>query len=327
MSNLHFEPDSVRAAACDRAMHLGLAESLRHLCERSVGKIAFDLPVVTALIRTIEAGNRLPPLAFALYYDLVPELLAGNESKAGALFAELGRQRPIGEPLRVLGLDDPAMQDRADRYLHFMSDDEALPIEFLPPSAELVATFRSRFADAIKLLEVAAPELLAELRAIISEIILVVAPPEAKVQFDGGSAYRLWGALFTNADRCKTRVDVVEILAHEGGHSLVFGLCTEEAPVLNREDELFCSPLRPEPRPMEGVYHATFVSARMHWAMSRLIESGLLTEEEYGLATKAREDDRINFESGYQTVAAHARLSPTGKRAIEAAYGYMHAAG
>ena len=308
-------------------MHMGLAESLRHLCERSDGKIAFDLPAMTALIRTIEAGSRLPPLAFALYYDLVPDLLAGNEAKAGALFAELGRQRPIVEPLSVLSLDEPAMQDRAERYLRFMSDDEAVPIEFVPPSAELVATFRSRFADAIKLLAVAAPALLAELRAIISEIILVVAPPGAKIQFDGGSAYRLWGALFSNADRCKTRFDVVEALAHEGGHSMVFGLCTEEAPVLNPEQELFPSPLRPEPRPMEGVYHATFVSARMHWAMSRLIESGLLTDEEYSLAARARDDDRANFESGYETVAAHARLSPTGRQAIDAAYGYMCTAG
>ncbi|HEX6118826.1 MAG TPA: HEXXH motif-containing putative peptide modification protein, partial [Dongiaceae bacterium] len=277
------------------------------------------MPAVTALIRTIEAGHRLPPLAFALYYDLVPELLAGNEAKAGALFAELGRQMPIGAPLRILSLDDPAMHDRAERYLRYMSDGEAAPIEFIAPPAKLAAAFRSQFADAIRLIDKAAPALLGELRAIVSEIILVVAPPEAKIQFDGGSAYRLWGALFTNADRCKTRIDVVEILAHEGGHSLVFGLCTEEAPVLNPEDELFPSPLRPEPRPMEGVYHATFVSARMHWAMSRLIESGLLTEEEYGLAAKARDDDRANFESGYQTVAAHARLSDTGRRAIEAA--------
>jgi HEXXH motif-containing protein len=308
-------------------MHLGLAESLRHLSERSAGKVDFDLPALTALIHTIEAGHRLPPLAFALYYDLVPELLAGNEETARALFAELAKQGPIGEPLQILGLDDPAMQDRAERYLRFMSDDEATPIEFVAPSREQVTAFKSQFASAVKLLDMAAPALLAELRAIVSEIILVVAPPEAKIQFDGGSAYRLWGALFTNADRCKTRVDVVEILAHEGGHSLVFGLCTEEAPVLNPEDELFPSPLRPEPRPMEGVYHATFVSARMHWAMSRLIESGLLTEEEHGLAVKARDDDRANFESGYQTVAAHARLSPTGRRAIEAASGYMRAAG
>ena len=77
---------------------------------------------------------------------------------------------------------------------------------------------------------------------------------------------------------------------------------------------------------MDGVYHATFVSARMHWAMSRLIASGLLTEEELALAIKARDDDKRNFEKGYDTVAAHARLTNTGRLALNAALDYMRSA-
>ena len=77
---------------------------------------------------------------------------------------------------------------------------------------------------------------------------------------------------------------------------------------------------------MDGVYHAAFVSARMHWAMSRLIESGLLTDEEQALAIKARDADRRNFEKGYETVAAHAQLTRTGRLAIHAAHDYMMAA-
>ena len=59
------------------------------------------------------------------------------------------------------------------------------------------------------LLEQAAPELLAELKALISELILVVGPKDAKVHFDGGSSYQLWGALFLNAVRHTTRIDVM----------------------------------------------------------------------------------------------------------------------
>jgi hypothetical protein len=79
-------------------------------------------------------------------------------------------------------------------------------------------------------------------------------------------------------------------------------------------------------RPMYGVYHATFVSARMHWAMSRLIASGLLAEEELALAVKARDDDRHNFQKGYDTVAAHARLTNAGRMALDAAVAYMRSA-
>ena len=74
---------------------------------------------------------------------------------------------------------------------------------------------------------------------------------------------------------------------------------------------------------MDGVYHAAFVSARMHWAMSRLIASGLLSDEEMALAVTARDDDRRNFEKGYATVSAHGQLTRTGRLALDAARTYM----
>ena len=54
-----------------------------------------------------------------------------------------------------------------------------------------------------------------------------------------------------------------------------------------------------------------------------LIASGLLTEEERILAIKARDDDQRNFEKGYDTVAAHGRLTETGRIALDAARAYM----
>jgi hypothetical protein len=323
IDGFQFQPDAVHAARCDRAMHAGLADSLRQICDASDGKVAFDRPAVERLIGEIEAGHRLPPNAFALYYELVPALLEGRLEAAATLFTELARERPIEAPFRVMALGEPALADRAERYLRFMNDDTDYKFEFLPPSAEDLAAFRGQFGSVMDLLQRAAPEFLAELKALISELILVVGPKNAKVHFDGGSSYQLWGALFLNAVRHTTRMDVIDSLAHESAHSRLFGLCTEEAPVRNADDELHPSPLRAEKRPMDGVYHATFVSARMHWAMSRLIASGLLTEDELALAVRARDDDRRNFEKGYGTVAAHARLTDTGRQALDAAVAYM----
>lgn len=326
IDQFHFSPDAGHAARCDRAMHAGLADSLRQICEASDGEVEFDRAAVERLVREIEAGRRLPPNAFAIYYELVPALLEGRLDEARALFVELARQRPIEAPFRMLALGEPAMADRERRYLRLMNDDMAHTYEFLPPSAEDLAAFRRQFASVMDLLQQTVPEFVAELKALISELILVVGPKRAKVHFDGGSSYQLWGALFLNAVRHTTRIDVIDSLAHESAHSRLFGLCTEEAPVANPDDELHPSPLRAEKRPMDGVYHATFVSARMHWAMSRLIASGLLSEEELALAIKARDDDKRNFEKGYDTVAAHARLTNTGRIAIDAAVAYMRTA-
>ncbi|MGH6893149.1 MAG: aKG-HExxH-type peptide beta-hydroxylase [Dongiaceae bacterium] len=325
IEQFRFTPEAGHAARCDRAMHRGLADSLRRICEASEGKVTFDRAVIERLIGEIESGHRLAPNAFALYYELVPALLEGRLDAAHDLFAELARQRPIEAAFRMLALGEPALADRAERYLRFMNGDTAYKYVFLPPSPEDLAAFKRQFASVMELLQQAAPEFVAELKALISELVLVVGPNDAKVHFDGGSSYQLWGALFLNAVRHKTRIDVIDSLAHESAHSRLFGLCTEEAPVTNADDELHPSPLRPEPRPMDGVYHATFVSARMHWAMSRLIASGLVTEEERSIAVKARDDDRRNFERGYDTVAAHARLTNTGRLALDAARDYMSA--
>jgi len=288
--------------------------------------VTFDPAALAGVVRAIEQGRRFPPSTFALYYELVPALMRDDNDLAAALFHALARERPIDAPLLVLGLDHPALAGRKGRYLRFMNADDPDTFEFLPPTAEQVRAFIGHFNDACALLEQAMPELLSEMRAIISEIILVTGSKDAKMVFDGGSSYRLWGALFLNADRGSTRVGLVEALAHETGHSVLFGLSTEEAHVLNPDDERFPSPLRMEGRPMDGVFHATYVSARMHWALSRLIESGLLTEEEHALAIRAREEDRHNFEQGYETVAAHARLTGIGRRTLEEARAYMSAA-
>jgi len=323
IEDFQFIPDAGHAARCDRAMHAGLADSLRQICDASEGKVPFDRAAIERMIGTIESGRRLSPHAFAIYYDLVPALINDRLDDARALFAELARERPVEASFQTLALGEAALADRAGRYLRFMNGDLTYKYVFLPPSAEDVAAFNRHFASVMDLLQRAAPELVAELKVLIAELILVVGPKDARVHFDGGSSYQLWGALFLNAVRHTTRIDVIDALAHESAHSRLFGLCTEEAAVMNPDEELHPSPLRPEPRPMDGVYHAAFVSARMHWAMSRLIASGLLTEEEHALAIAARDTDRRNFEKGYETVAAHGQLTRTGRLAIDAAHAYM----
>lgn len=307
-------------------MHDGLATSLVHIREQCAGTVPLDESALRRIIDDIGLGRRFPPSTFALYYDLVSALLRGETETVAAVLDALGRERPIDAPFTVLSLDDPALARRLERYLRFMNADEGGKFDFLPPTLDDIRHFRVQFDRACVLLMQTMPELLEEIRAIISEIIVVAGPKDAARRFDGGSCYSLWGALFVNAERSRTRVELVEALAHESGHSVLFGLTTEEATVLNPDDERFPSPLRVDNRPMDGVFHATYVSARMHWTMSRLIESGALGEEELALAVKARDEDRRNFEYGYATVAAHARLTATGQAAIDSALAYMKSA-
>ena len=76
-----------------------------------------------------------------------------------------------------------------------------------------------------------------------------------------------------------TVLDTAQALAHESGHNLLFGFCASESLVENADEELFASPLRADPRPMDGVFHATYVVARMHQTLTRLLEANVLDDE------------------------------------------------
>jgi HEXXH motif-containing protein len=170
------------------------------------------------------------------------------------------------------------------------------------------------------------PELAGEFRGLVSEILLAKGgSADGLSEFDGGSSFMLWGALFINPSRPKTVVEMVETLAHESAHSLLFGLSIDDPLVENPDGERFKSPLRDDPRPMDGIYHATFVSARMHYAMARLADSGILTADQQAAAREAMESDRRAFRDGLATVEAHGRLTARGMAIMAGARDYMAA--
>ncbi len=325
-----FAPDGRRARALDHAMHRALAESLMHIVERCRGTIDIDEAALLRIADGLRSGARHLPPTFGLYYEAAGALLDGRNDDAERLLAALARERPIDpvrDELRVLALGEPALAAHTERYQRMMESDPTSPFPFLPPPPDTAAAFRARFQRGFALLERAAPELASEVRAIVSEVILAVGTPMGGYTFDGGSSYQLWGGLFLNAESHETDVAIVELVAHESAHSLLFGFTIDELLVENPADELFDSPLRRDPRPMDGIYHATFVSARMHWAMSRLLDAGVLDDAATAEAQKARATDRENFEAGYDVVARHGRLSPTGTVLMDGARGYMDGAG
>lgn len=319
-----FAPDPARARTLDQAMHRGLAGSIEHICEQSRGIVAFDQAAMARLCAQLRSGTRFPPSTFALYYDLVPALEAGEYEAAQGLFADLAAERPAEPTISVHALGEGRRARHAERYRRMMDTDPSTTFEMLTPPPALSAEFRARFLGAMKVLDRAVPDLAGELRAIISELVMVVGDEQADYEFDGGSSYMLWGALFLNAGSHRSNIEMIEVLAHESAHSVLFGLCTEEALVENDDDERYPSPLREDPRPLDGIFHATFVSARMHWVLTRLLELEILDPESTAAALRARDEDRSHFEDGYGVVARHARLTETGSGVMTGARRYMN---
>ena len=116
---------------------------------------------------------------------------------------------------------------------------------------------------------------------------------------------------------------MIDGLTHESAHAYLFSLSLGDSFVDNPDDELHASPLRPDPRPLDGTFHATYVSARMHYAHSHVIESGVLSESEESEARNALAASRAAFSDGLKTLNDYASLTPLGRRVMDAARSYM----
>ena len=302
-----------------------LAESLEHIHDRGATALDVDFSPVLCVADGLRAGRRYAPAVFGLYKEAVVAIAGDDLSAAAGCLERLGVEQPLEATPQTVALGDHALAPHRALLLAELNFETSLGCHVRDPAPAAVANFTARLVAARALMARAVPDLAAEFDALTTQIILVGSDPTAAMQFDGGSSYMLWGGLFLNVAFHPDEVALVEVLAHESAHMLLFGYASDE-PLVNNDDEpRYTSPLRVDPRPMDGIYHATFVSARMHWAMSQLITSGILDAAGRARAEAARAADKRNFADGYAVVAAHGDLTATGAAVMAAAHSYMDA--
>jgi hypothetical protein len=302
-------------------MRTRLAESLRYVVAQAGGA----LPIPPALEGFLERLVRGPvdPQAFGAYYELVLALEDDEIGQAVALLDEIAVARSSGE-LEIRSLVDPDLCRLSRRYRRLIDTDPSWPLELVPPDPASVESTREHIGRALARLDRSHPELAGELRALIREIVLASAASTRRGEtFDGVSSFMLWGGLVLRAGSHVSELEMLEALAHEGAHSLLFGLSTDGPMLANDDVERFPSPLRRDPRPLDGILHATFVTARMHHALRHLRDVEALAPDERDWVGGRLEAHAKNFEEGLAVIDAHARLTPAGAAALGAARSYM----
>ena len=171
---------------------------------------------------------------------------------------------------------------------------------------------------ALDLLAEHAPISFAELSESCSEILPVRGVVRDDMTFDGCSSIERWGSILINSEQECSLLYRSETLVHETAHSLLFSMTCQEFRVLNDASERHTSPLRLDPRPLDGIYHAVFVLARMYFAMSEVAHSPSAPEVLRAEALSACERNAWNFRDGYAVLAEHARYTTRGREVIAA---------
>lgn len=303
-------------------MRLRLAESLAYIWSQASGRLDLPEDRFQKFLIGLER-HPVPPLAFSLYCETVFAIEEDDLAQATRLLHEL-MGMPVPSGLDVLDLADPRHDESARRYASFVDAGAGIDFEIFPPSPKAAAGCREQIQGAFDLMDAGDPALAAEIRALLREIVLAAGAEDPKaLTFDGASASMLWGAIIINANRRDGTLGMAQMLAHESAHNLIFGLCAEGPLVENSPEELYRSPLRVDPRPMIGIYHATYVTARMHRVVQRLLASGVLSAPLPEKARKELAENRRLFDQGITVVREHAKLTPLGEAIIRGAEQYM----
>ena len=316
-------PDGARRL--DQDMREDLADSLGRLGEMAAAVLPADAGMEPALAHI--RAHRVQPGVFARYYDLVFALQRQDYVQAATLWREIAVLAADAAELRVIPYDPSLLGDDCDRFGRLAGLGDGGGHLFAPPPGPNWKSFEPTALDALSLLGRIDPAWSGEFESLVTRVIAAVPGEDARRRFASASSFMIWGAIFTNVGQARDRLQVLVSLMHEATHELLFGLARREPLVANPVGERYLSPLRPDPRPMDGVFHATYVAARLtRFAEVLASAEKQLTPEEAAWARARITGFRQRFREGHAVIVRDAQLTPLGRRLMEEAADHVLAA-
>ncbi len=318
---------SGRARELDREMRQDLASSLERIAAMAAAVLPGQDGLADALAQV--RAHRIEPGVFALYYDLVFALQNRDWPAVAGLWTRLlARAREEPQP-RLLRYRPEDLGEDAERFQRLTSIGTPEPVVFSDPDDDDWRRFEDTAPAALGLLERAHPAWAEEVREL--GVWTIAAAPERKPQargFSGGSSLMAWGAILVNVRDWTDRVGVLGVIAHEATHLMLFGVSRSEPLVTNPVGERYQTEARPMPRPMNALYHSTYVSGRMARMSQEILDrcAGELSDDERRKLEQSLTLQRERFVQGEAVIRREARLTPLGRRLIEEAAGALEQA-
>lgn len=181
------------------------------------------------------------------------------------------------------------------------------PSNLGPVDEDALPGFRELVALAMEKIGSIDVAMVDEIAQLVREVRMV-----SSDRIGGMSSMRFYGTVFIRppVDPRSAESDLAQIvsaLVHETSHLCLHGMMTAEPLVING-DERFESPLRRDPRPMSGIFHAVFVLARLAYIF------GLWSKEvpASSVIQSHLDDSRSRLDKGLEVVRQNAELTPAG---------------
>lgn len=321
-----FEPDADRAQRLSAEIADRFAASLRIVADRLGDQPGLDRTALDRLADETAAEGRLDPTRSALFHRAVAAFRSGDRAEAARLVARLGefRQRPAAIPPQITDLDDGDLGPGIAAIFAALVDIE--PDNYLdlvpagPSTTDRLRTYLARAAD---IMRADAPALAAEIEQLAVLLVVVDQGSGRRITAHGVSAFEVWGAVFLQGPSIESTIDFLESFTHECAHLLLYAIAVEGPVVENPRDQRIWSPFRGQFRTVDGVFHATFVLARMIYVLDAALAGRTLTAAERAEAERCRTADYETFLESLGFLKEHAIFTERGRTLIEGAEAYV----
>jgi HEXXH motif-containing protein len=214
---------------------------------------------------------------------------------------------PAPAPPRISNYDTTCYtSDQLGQLSRWWDTEPANRMALTAASAEQCAQSRQAIERAMHYLRMAAPALHAEVEIIVRDIVLAKPDGSNLIDYGGASSFGLWGAITINVETHRDWTQFYRQIVHETGHNLLFAIARDE-PLVKADPSLRRpSPLRDDPRPLDGIFHAAYVSAREAVALEALIQwhedGGRLPPEDVSAILDALEQSVLAFRDCVETL-------------------------
>lgn len=281
--DLHFLPSASRAQGLRRSMDAALWGSL---------------------------SARAKPTDYAAYFDAAQASSSPNPVT-------------VWPAPRVVTLAEPFFSATEIASLCRWWDTEPLNALCLEPiDANALAQAQTHVHQALAQLALSAPEMHAEVCTTVTDIVMAQAGAARRMVFGGISSFAAWGAICLNQPVHTHWTEYFKQLVHETAHLLLFAIAREQPLVLNDASERHASAVRDDNRPIDGIFHAAFVSAReayafnawLNWQATQPPEK--VSSDDIARVEQALECSVLAFWDCCEQLDAHAQLSELGHQVL-----------
>lgn len=307
-------PVKGRALSLRRFFNQSLINSLNYLLEACDEVIPVDLfSKVHQNLNSLKPESKLSGLLSALHADLIKAIEQQDIQKILHIANILSKDNFQVEKMTYINFSS-LNHYYTSLIKPIFSYEITRDVQFLSFSSQEFKNVKKSIEKGQKILKQFFPNFFKEFEEMTSEILILNAHG-----LRAGSSINLFGMIYKSYQYKWRKIsDILEFLIHEPSHLYVFLLNKDDQLILNATEK-HESPLREEKRPLMGIYHATFVLARVSYVLSKALLLNAIPENERDYSQELLADYRKRFFEGFKTLQTHAQMTPLGQALITSA--------